>query len=79
MSMNMHYSLGCSNKSPFVSRCDPYGRPEDTGGAAHSCAAGHTTYDKALSLVPPTNINNNAIYRRKTNVHYKSETNVGGG
>ena len=24
-------------------------RPDDTGGAAHSCAAGHTTYDK----VPP--------------------------
>ena len=21
-------------------------RPDDTGGAAHSCAAGHTTYDK---------------------------------
>ena len=20
-------------------------RPDDTGGAAHSCAAGHTTYD----------------------------------
>ena len=23
-------------------------RPDDTGGAAHSCAAGHTTYDKDL-------------------------------
>ena len=36
----------------FVSRCDPHGRftihykySDDTGGAAHSCAAGHTTYD----------------------------------
>ena len=28
-------------------------RPDDTGGAAHSCAAGHTTYDKihASSIV----------------------------
>ena len=38
----------------LVSRCDPHGRftivyrPEDTGGAAHSCAAGHTTCDKTL-------------------------------
>ena len=45
-----------------VPRCDPHGRftivtfhysdvsllySDDTGGAAHSCAAGHTTYDKA--------------------------------
>ena len=35
----------------LVSRCDPHGRftilyrPDDTGGAAHSCAAGHTTCD----------------------------------
>ena len=28
----------------IVSHCDPHGR--FTGGAAHSCAAGHTTYDK---------------------------------
>ena len=37
----------------IVSRCDPHGRftmyrPDDTGGAAHSCAAGHTTCDKLL-------------------------------
>ena len=36
----------------LVSRCDPHGRftivyrPDDTGGAAHSCAVGHTTCDK---------------------------------
>ena len=34
----------------IVSRCDPHGRftirRDDTGGAAHSCAAGHTTCDK---------------------------------
>ena len=34
----------------LVSRCDPHGRftiviQGDTGGAAHSCAAGHTTFD----------------------------------
>ena len=38
--VNEHNSLGSSGKS----RCDPHGR-FTTGGAAHSCAAGHTTYD----------------------------------
>ena len=39
----------------IVSRCDPHGRftivyrPDDTGGAAHSCAVGHTTCDKCLT------------------------------
>ena len=26
-------------------------RPDDTGGAAHLCAAGHTTYDKLLCIL----------------------------
>ena len=44
-----YYSVTAHEK--FVSRCDPHGRftivyrPDDTGGAAHSCAAGHTTCD----------------------------------
>ena len=36
---------------PLVCYClqinyDPLYRPDDTGGAAHSCAVGHTTCDK---------------------------------
>ena len=55
-----------------VSRCDPHGRftivetvkrPDDTGGAAHSCAAGHTTCDKHyVSQAPHTNICNSIMH-----------------
>ena len=43
-----HSTLDC-HVTFFVSRCDPHGRfniVKRPGGAAHSCAAGHTTCDK---------------------------------
>ena len=42
-------------------------RPDDTGGAAHSCAAGHTTCDKRIPPISPISLQEALLDARHSN------------